>query len=111
MNLSSSSLVFLYNTSYMKKHYRWVFFAGLIVLLLPFVGIPYSWKMILEFFIGFVLIALALIEKQMFVYTEFSNSSNSSLGSKDTVEEDSFNNSAQDSMFENYTKDEEIKEN
>ena len=54
----------------MKKHYKWVMIGGVIIFLLPLIGIPNSWKMIIQFVVGLGLIGLALIEKQMFVFSE-----------------------------------------
>jgi len=54
----------------MKKHYKWVMIGGVIIFLLPLIGIPHLWKTIIQFVVGFSLILLALIEKQMFVFSE-----------------------------------------
>lgn len=43
----------------MTKHYRILFALGFIVFILPFLGIPDTYKVIIQFVVGFILILLS----------------------------------------------------
>lgn len=47
----------------MKKNYRILMTLGIIILIIPFLGIPNVFKTIMEFVIGILLIGVSLINK------------------------------------------------
>lgn len=45
----------------MTKHYRILFSLGLIIFILPFLGIPDTFKTITQFVVGFILITISYL--------------------------------------------------